>query len=304
MANTKTVTEMAIMFVDMPGSLHLYGQIDEGHARNMVSEYLEIIRTAIRTSQGTVYKEIGEELLCTFPTAEDAARAAVQIQENCKRRFGEKRLGVRVVFHLGMAIIDGEVLVGESVNVATILIGFAKEDQILLSGTAHDKLFRSKSETRFVSSFPIRGRSKPLEVHELVWGDDATVTEADPNPMPKSHSDSPMVRLIHGTLRRWVNAEHPVVTLGRMEKNDNQHNQHIQLLNDLASRKHAEFIFRDGQFFLVDSSTNGVSFITQQGKLTYIHRSEMAITENGVIGVGKQSPCEESGVVVTFVDVS
>ena len=73
--------EVAILFADVVGSTQLYEQLGDVKARKMVSRCLDIMREATEVNGGTVIKTMGDEVMSTFPTADDAMIAGKRMQE-------------------------------------------------------------------------------------------------------------------------------------------------------------------------------------------------------------------------------
>ena len=75
-------TELAILFADVVGSTRLYEVLGDQRARDMVLTCIDIMRAATERNRGTVIKTIGDEVMATFPTADDALNAAGQMQQD------------------------------------------------------------------------------------------------------------------------------------------------------------------------------------------------------------------------------
>src|ERR1700680_3841134 len=71
--------ELAILFADVVGSTRLYESLGEVRARDMVAIFIDVMRPATEQHHGTVIKTMGDEIMATFPTADDALNAAAQI---------------------------------------------------------------------------------------------------------------------------------------------------------------------------------------------------------------------------------
>ena len=72
--------ELAILFADVVGSTKLYELMGDLKARDMVSLCIDVMRTATEQHNGTVIKTMGDEVMSTFPTVDDALNAASQMQ--------------------------------------------------------------------------------------------------------------------------------------------------------------------------------------------------------------------------------
>ncbi|MEA3151683.1 MAG: adenylate cyclase, partial [Gammaproteobacteria bacterium] len=76
-----TEIEVAIVFADVVGSTKLYEQLGDLRARDMVGICIDVMRMATDQNHGTVIKTMGDEVMATFPTADDALNAAAQMQK-------------------------------------------------------------------------------------------------------------------------------------------------------------------------------------------------------------------------------
>lgn len=57
--------------------------------------------------------------------------------------------------------------------------------------------------------------------------------------------------------------------------------------SELASRHHAQLVFRKGKFVLIDQSTNGTFVKTQGGKEVYVQSEAVPLSGSGFISLGK-----------------
>jgi class 3 adenylate cyclase len=73
--------EVAIVFADVVGSTKLYELLGDLRARDMVGICIDVMRAATDQNHGTVIKTMGDEVMATFPTADDALNAAAQMQK-------------------------------------------------------------------------------------------------------------------------------------------------------------------------------------------------------------------------------
>ena len=71
-----TNNQCAIMFADIAGSTRLYNQLGDDKAEFLISTRLAIMCNIASNNNGRVIKKIGDEIMCQFPSAEDAALAA------------------------------------------------------------------------------------------------------------------------------------------------------------------------------------------------------------------------------------
>ena len=72
--------EVAILFADVVGSTQLYEKFGDTKASETVAHCLEVMKDATHQFDGTVIKTIGDEVMSTFATVDDAMSAATQMQ--------------------------------------------------------------------------------------------------------------------------------------------------------------------------------------------------------------------------------
>ncbi len=78
----KNNQQLAIMFADIAGSTQLYETVGNSQAREATSRCIALLSQVTLKYQGSVIKTIGDEVMCTFPSSDQAARAAVNMQES------------------------------------------------------------------------------------------------------------------------------------------------------------------------------------------------------------------------------
>src|SRR5208282_5590677 len=119
--------EVAIVFADVVGSTKLYELLGDLRAREMVGICIDVMRAATEQNHGTVIKTMGDEIMATFPTADDALNAAAQMQKQIiltatmvERLSSEWRASVRQ--------IDIATLKGRSSEVALFEVLWQTDD--------------------------------------------------------------------------------------------------------------------------------------------------------------------------------
>jgi adenylate cyclase len=125
--------EMGLLFADIAGSTKLYDTLGDTNAKAMIDEALGHMRQVTERNKGRVVKTIGDEVMCVFPTADATFVAATDMQikvDSLRVVQGVKRM-IRVGFHFGPVIEDGNDVFGDTVNVAARMAGVAKGMQII-----------------------------------------------------------------------------------------------------------------------------------------------------------------------------
>ena len=118
------------MFADIAGSTKLYDTLGDELARAKVAKAIETMSEITRQNSGDVIKTIGDEVMCKFPTAEDAGTAAWEMQEKFEEETESNTDGspvsIRIGMHFGPAILEGGDVFGDAVNVAARMAAQAK----------------------------------------------------------------------------------------------------------------------------------------------------------------------------------
>ncbi len=160
---------LAIMFADISGSTRLFEVLGDSNARAIIAETLHVLTDIVHTYSGKVIKTIGDEIMCTFPTADDATNAACQMQEdldeiNTTQDADKPEIKIRVGLHFGPALLEGGDVFGDAVNVAARMAAQAKGGQIITTKTTLDLLEPiMQASARFVDNAPIKGKKMSPE---------------------------------------------------------------------------------------------------------------------------------------------
>ncbi len=193
---------LTVLFADVSDSTRLYESIGDTAAFGSVREVIELLKGITDAFGGRVVKTIGDGLMCAFPVADAAASAAGEMQRQIAQRPPLKegrKLTIRVGFHFGPVIQDGEDVFGDSVNVAARMAGLALAGQAITTGDTVAALSLQMRETvRRLDALPVKGKVEKVEVHELLWqtSSDRTVIPGRAAPVP-APAGGPRIRLVH-----------------------------------------------------------------------------------------------------------
>jgi adenylate cyclase len=277
-----TMRDLAVMFVDIVGSTGLYESLGDARAHQLVATTLQIMTVAAQACGGCIVKTVGDELLCTYPSADDAALGGIAIQ---KALIGmqvpnAERLAVRVGINFGPVVEAKGDVFGDSVNVAARLVRLARPQQILTTASCVERLSPARrSEARELQLIGVRGRSNYVPVWELPWRLDEQPTQRVLLPARKLREGSLLRLEFRG--RGWeIWREGDVLTIGRDDSS------HVRLEGELASRYHARIVVSNGKFILIDQSTNGTYVLPEGGETAALMREEYVLSGCGKISFG------------------
>lgn len=277
--------KLAIMFADIAGSTKLYETIGDAKAREITSRCIELLSTITKRHGGRVVKTIGDEVMCTFPTADSAAEASVQMQEEVESnsiRWGTV-LKIRVGFHFGDVIQENNDVFGDAVNLAARMAAQAKGDQIITTGDTLDEMSpHLRLDSRMLITTTVKGKAKPIQIVELTWGEEEelTVMGGISPVLDQPKATASMVVSFEGN-HITLSDSQSVVSFGRGSTNT------FVVPDSMSSRVHSRIEYRRGKIFLVDQSTNGTYVINSKNQQTFVHRDEHLMDGSGVIGLGR-----------------
>jgi adenylate cyclase len=285
-----------VLFADVSDSTNLYESLGDTGAFGQMRDCLALLRNVAHAFHGRVVKTIGDGAMCVFPTADAAAQAAREMQTEISQRpaiQGKARLSIRVGFHYGPVIQEGDDVFGDSVNIASRMTSLALAGQAITTAETVSALSPELREiTRRLDALPVKGRSEEVDVHELLWqmSSDQTIIPGLKAPTAPV-SAGPCIRLYHRG-REIVLSD--TVSFGRDASNT------VVITDPIASRRHAKIELRGGRFVLVDQSSNG-TFINlgDDGGEIRLRREELILHGAGRIAFG-HSTSEEGAETVDF----
>jgi adenylate cyclase len=173
----------AILSADVKGYSRLMAADEEGTLRTL-SAYRQEMDTLIGDRDGRVVGTAGDSVLAEFPSAVEAVRCAVEIQEALGARNAElpkdRRLDFRIGINLGDVMVEGDDLFGDGVNVAARLQALAEPGGIYVSGGIYDQI-RGKLPfgADFLGEQTVKNIAEPVRVYRL-RSDRATVRRGIP----------------------------------------------------------------------------------------------------------------------------
>jgi len=259
---------------------------------SLVNRLFAQLEKRVKTNGGVVVKTLGDGMVCQFRDAESALNAAMQLQAAAAHMPAEDdaKLEIRIGTTWGPVVTkDGDVF-GDTVNVCARLQALANPQQVLTTRELVEAL-PAKSRRRCRELYPtkIRGRAGEVIVHEVFWREDPDVTQMNLHEAPRSGTW--VLKLSYGGGSVMVEPG-AMVRLGRDKAND------VVVSSTLASRVHARVIGRDGNYFIVDQSSNG-TFLAVDGNTREIRlrREEALLGERGWIGLGKPASNHGAHVV-------
>jgi adenylate cyclase len=165
----------AILAADVVGFSKLIGEDEAGTLAALREMRKEIVNPVLAEHGGRVFKLMGDGMLAEFPSAVQALRAAIGIQERLRQRNAEassgKRIEVRIGVHQGDVVVEGTDLLGDGVNIAARLEGLAEPGGICISGRVHeDATGKIALEAQDMGEQSLKNIARPVRAYRVSMG--------------------------------------------------------------------------------------------------------------------------------------
>jgi class 3 adenylate cyclase len=274
--------KLAVLFADVCGSTSLFDQLGDVIAKQLIADCIREMTNEVECFQGMLIQKIGDEIMCTFPSAAASILAACAIQNRItdKRFENGMCLDVRIGCHYGDVISEDGEIFGDTVNVAARIASLAKAGKILTSkdlvDALPDDLLRKVNP---IMSRELRGKREEMTIYMVDWSerDDCTNISF----APSLSNPEIMLRLVYGASVYALHKDKKLLTVGRDNHCD------ILVCSSFASRQHARFELRSGKFYIIDQSTNGSYIRPVQSDVIHISNQEMILQNSGCISLGQ-----------------
>ncbi|MEM7282596.1 MAG: adenylate/guanylate cyclase domain-containing protein [Pseudomonadota bacterium] len=275
--------ELTILFADVVGSTKLYDVLGDSKARDAVSYCVEVMTSATQQHNGTVIKTMGDEVMATFVSVDDAIDAAAQMQESISDELvvDDVPVSIRIGCHYGPAIVEPNDVFGNAVNTASRMTSQAKSGQIITTLSTVNRLSEQwQSATRQIDLAPVKGKKDEIALFEVLWKRE-DITSMVPSLSWEGDSDQGELTLRYKNQEVVLNESKPVVHLGRADDND------LVVNNHLISRLHCRVELTRGKIRIIDESTNGTFILNNKGQELFVRRDSLRLEGEGFIGLGK-----------------
>jgi len=282
--------EVAIIFADVVGSTQLYDKFGDTKASETVAACLDVMKDATHQFNGTVIKTIGDEVMSTFPTVDEAMGAAVMMQTRISadsKKDDAIPVSIRIGCHFGPVVQEQNDIFGAAVHTANRMTSQAKARQVVISGeTVREMSPDLQKQTRQIDVATVRGRIDEVALYELLWNPEEATSMLPTIGWGNKQRNLSKLVLTFRDSKAEVSDKRKGVNLGRADDND------LVVKGNLISRIHAKVEMRRGKFVLIDQSTNGTFILDVSGKETFVRRDMTELSEEGTIGLGR---AEEPG---------
>lgn len=277
---------LAIVFADVSGSTRLFEQLGDVDARRIVAAVLDALTVVVQRNGGTVIKTIGDEIMCTFPSALDGIRAACEMQRKVTGDpvFARDSIGIRIGLHHGEVLIESGDVYGDAVNIASRMASLAKRDQIVTTATTfHGVTSIGGYRSRGLGRTRVSGKLLPIEIIDVIWQEDTsniTMVQRAIRVDDGTEQGQKLILRFRGQVIELV-PNSPPFAMGRDQANA------LVVDAEWVSRIHASIEYKNGHYVLADRSTNATFVRFGDDDELRVHRDEIPLRKAGAVSLGQ-----------------
>jgi adenylate cyclase len=165
----------AILAADVVGFGKLIGEDEAGTLAALRDIRRRIVNPVLAEHGGRIFKLMGDGMLAEFPSAAEALRAAIGIQEGLRKRnegsSSERSIEVRIGVHQGDVVVEGSDLLGDGVNIAARLEALAEPGGICTSGRVHeDAAGKVALHAQDMGEQSLKNIARPVRAYQVALG--------------------------------------------------------------------------------------------------------------------------------------
>lgn len=280
---------LAIAFLDVCDSTRLYEQAGNVEATTLIQNTLKDLRQIILNGGGKVIKSLGDGLMITFATADEACKTAHALidrtEGSAQIKDAPVTVRIRIGLHYGSVVQRDHDLFGDAINVAARVESLASPGEILATDEILTRAGAShRSGARLIDTTAMRGKTVPIRIFKLMRGlsgeESIECTIMGGSTLQKLREGQLRLHLWYQQQSLVMGPERPKISIGRLDSSD------IMLLAREASRQHGVIEFQREAFMITDHSSNG-TFIQAADSLPILLRRDSAkLVGQGLIGFG------------------
>lgn len=167
------IANITILFTDLKESTHLYGQVGDIAAYDLVQRHFAMLAAIVASEGGAVVKTIGDAVMAAFPSPERGVSAALRMRASMSAMNEDHAtsLALKIGLHVGPCLAvnlnDRQDFFGQTVNIASRIQAQAVDNAILMSDDVLRQgnvaaILRSHSATIDARSVFLRGVAESI----------------------------------------------------------------------------------------------------------------------------------------------
>ena len=212
----------AILYADMVGYSRLVEIDKSGTIARQRAHRKELIDPTIELFKGRIVKTTDDGMLVEFSSTFSAVECAVKIQQAMVEREADRpekqRIRYRIGLNVGDIVIDGDDILGDSVNIAARLEGLAEAGSICISNDVMRQV-RGKLDAAFNDSGNQKVKNIAQNIHVRRWAGAASYEAAS---TPKNAKDGSLEFTLGSLIASIKQPTLAVLPFLNMSRNEDQ----------------------------------------------------------------------------------
>jgi adenylate cyclase len=276
---------VAVLIADVCDSTPLYETSGDIKALDLIASCLDNISRIVDEEGGTVLRSKGDDVLCTFPDADSAVRAAARMMDDQM----DSQLEIHVGINHGPVVQDRGGIFGDVVNTAARMQSLAKPGEIITTEAVYHQLSEDmRRQVRHLDSQTVKGKSEPMNIY-AVFKNDTQVTyyvgedgKHTVHPKDPVRPSGPKVNVTLEFGDRTIVRRDGAAGfhIGRAGSCD------LVIDEPCVSRDHAVLTVRRGKVLLTDMSSTGTWIVQADGEPVLLRRDVMQLASDGIVSLG------------------
>ncbi|MBW3665775.1 MAG: YHS domain-containing protein [Actinobacteria bacterium] len=169
---------VAVLFADLASFTPLTEAMGDEVAARILDRFSHIVRQVASDHRGRVLKQIGDEFMVAFPSADAAVRCGLDLMRSIA---GESEFpGIRMGAHAGPALYREGDYLGSTVNIAARVAAEADRGQFLTTSAVRHAADVPEARWQSVAGRILRGLSEPVDLFEVSSPDALAERPVDP----------------------------------------------------------------------------------------------------------------------------
>src|SRR5262245_4408162 len=127
--------QLAVLFADVCDSTTIYEALGDERALTLVNRLFAVLTEKVNAQSGKVVKTLGDAMVCQFPDADAAFRAACDLQSTAigadASASDNAKLAIKIAFNWGPVVTEQGDVFGDTMNVCARLVMLANPHQIM-----------------------------------------------------------------------------------------------------------------------------------------------------------------------------
>ncbi len=173
------ITSLTFLFTDLRSSTELYERVGDLVAFDLVRSHFRVLLDIVAEESGAVIKTIGDAVMATFLSPNQAVSAALRMREGMRlfnAEHGQNDLSLKIGIHEGpcLAVLlnERQDFFGQTVNVASRVQGAANSTAILVTDAiVHNTAAAGLLERSGIEPVPratmLRGLAREFTLYEI-----------------------------------------------------------------------------------------------------------------------------------------